>query len=153
MDVFLGDGVAYKIGQKENGDDEEIGVVFALGDSAPTKGNAGGFPEAESGDEGRGMSGPIFKEGSEALAQKGLLREHDAFVVNHKNAREQRRQPGLMREEGEAQHDEIIAEVKGVTDDRVHAGGVERFGHLRAGVASGSAKGRAANSSNAKSQA
>src|SRR5208283_4715266 len=122
---FFGDRIANQIEQKKYADNQEEGVVFASGDRSPGKRKGGRPPAAEPGKKCRGFIGPLFKSGSEAPAQKRFLGEHNALVIKGIKAGNEQNQPPDMKFHDEAQGDEILAEVKRMTDDRIHAGGVQ----------------------------
>ena len=94
---------------------------------------------AQAGQEGGHTGRPLLELLGEPAAEEGLLSEHDAFIVEPVNERNDQESPDIHREDEDAGPYQIVGKVERMAHHRIDPLGVELVGHLRLRIAAGSA--------------
>ena len=111
-------------------ENREETIVFALQDIAQGEVHVRCRPPQVPGPEGGNADRPIQVGLTEFSAQESLLGEHDTLIVQPINQAADHYKPSVAHVNHNAQPHEVVAEVKGVANEAVHALRVEYFGNL-----------------------
>lgn len=122
--------MADDIGKHKTENSGDDAGIFSAKDGNKGKGYGGWCVEAEFGDKGGNIFGPVEEFGTEFIFEEPFFGKHYSFVINPKYEREDEDKKGVEGKNGQSEPNEVIAEIKRMANHGINAGFINDFGHL-----------------------